>query len=426
MTRAATALRVLYVHHAGVPTGAGRSLLELLDRMPPGAIEPHFVAPSGPIQAELRARGIPCVEVRGIAQWDDTAWGHYRGVRWLVLLRELLLLPATLAGLREAHRRWTDIDVVHVNEVTLLPAVTFARRLFRKPIVVHVRSVQRGDARGLVTRWVWRTLRKHATAFVAIDDTVQRSLPTQLPAQVIRNSFSPNADATDDGAIGDRIRQLGGGSLKVGYVGSLLRLKGVFELVQAAAICRDAGIDASFFIVGGDVRRFDSWRGRALAALGLAEDVGERLRERIAALGLADRVHLLGFTENVASVYRAIDVLSFCSHLDAPGRSVFEAALQGVPSIVAVRRPTPDTFRPEVTGIGIEVPDPAAIAAAVGRLAGDRALRRSMGEAARALAVDAHDGIRNAQAMLVLYGRVANDGCRPANETITGSGRRDP
>jgi glycosyltransferase involved in cell wall biosynthesis len=395
-------LRVLYIHHAGVPTGAGRSLLDLIDNLPRDAVLPHVLAPAGAFVDELAARGIPSVVVRGVAQLDDTAWGHYRGTRWLVLLRELSLLPATVSGLREARRRWPAIDLVHVNEITPLPALIFARRLFDVPAVVHVRSMQRRDTSNRWSRWLQRVLRKHASALVAIDETVRRTLPDNVDVRVIRNSFSSRPSTQGD-AFAERVRLLGGTSLKVAMVGSLLRLKGVFEFVEAAALCRDRGVNATFFFVGDDIRHLDSVRGRVLSTLGIAENVAAALRQRISTLGLDDQVHLLGFTPDIASVYQAIDVLCFASHLDAPGRPVFEAALFGVPSIVAVREPTIDCFRPSETGVGVDAPTPERIANAVALLAESPSRRRAMGDAARTWVTRMHDGDQNARSMLALY-----------------------
>ncbi len=395
-------LRVLYIHHAGVPTGAGRSLLDLIDNLPRDAVLPHVLTPAGAFVDELVAREIPCVAVRGVAQFDDTAWGYYRGARWLVLLRELSLLPATVSGLHEARRRWPAIDLVHVNEITPLPALIAARRLFHVPAVVHVRSMQRRHASSWRGRWLHRVLREQASAIVAIDEAVRRTLPDNVDVRVIRNSFSARP-ATPSDPVAERIRRLGGTSMKVAMVGSLLRLKGVFEFVEAAALCRDRNVNATFFLVGNDVRHLGTVQARVLAALGLAENVAMALRQRISSLGLDNHVHLVGFTPNIASVYQAIDVLCFASHLDAPGRPVFEAALSGVPSIVAIRQPTCGSFRPAETGIGIDAPTPERIASAVALLAANPSQRSAMGDAARTWAAQMHDGAQNARSMLALY-----------------------
>ena len=68
-----------------------------------------------------------------------------------------------------------------------------------------------------------------------------------------------------------------------------------------------------------------------------------------------------------------MDVLCFPSHYDAPGRPIFEAAFFGVPSIVAVRNPRPDTLVDGETGLAIRPHDADELAEAITRLATHRA-----------------------------------------------------
>ena len=81
--------------------------------------------------------------MQGVTQFDCTRFGHYRGWRWLILLRELWYLPFTVWGLFKARRMWPEIDLIHANEVTGILAARLAKALFRKALVVHIRSVQK-------------------------------------------------------------------------------------------------------------------------------------------------------------------------------------------------------------------------------------------------------------------------------------------
>ena len=93
--------------------------------------------------------------------------------------------------------------------------------------------------------------------------------------------------------------------------------------------------------------------------------------------------------------------------MDAPGRPVFEAAYFGIPSIVAVRDPTPDTIVPGKTGLCIPVPDAKLLAEAVEFLYRNPSERQRMGENARRLAEANFDIQRNAARVLDIYRRLA-------------------
>ncbi len=394
-------MRVLYIHMIGAFGGASRSLAEAVHAVGP-ELTARFVAPAGTAADHFGSLG-EVVEARGISQFDNTRYSHYRGLRWLVLAREIGYLPATVRALLKARRCWPDIDLIHVNEFTGIVPWLIARRLFKVPVIVHVRSVANDDA-SLRTRFVSHLLRCKAEAVIAIDETVKESLPADLDVEVIHNSFSqkPSAAATDLFAN----HTLRASSFKVGFVGNLLRVKGIHELVEAARIVRDAGLDVEFIIVGGDAAPPKGLRATIARLLGVAQNSGEEVRETIVEQGLASLFHFTGATKDIAQAYAKMDVLCFPSHFDAPGRPIFEAAFAGIPSIVAVRNPKPDTIVEGVTGLAIPPRDAEALAAAITQLAGDRARARSMGENARGLAERNFDPAANAAKLVAVYRRV--------------------
>lgn len=401
-------LRVLYVHMIGPFGGASRSLFEAIRAFPTGAVEPHFVTQRGSV-TDFFGRLGEVEGARGMSQFDHTRYGHYRGTRWLVLLRELAYLPFTWAALRRARARWGDVDLIHLNEFTGLVALWLAQRRFDAPAIVHVRSVAHDDASRWRTGWLHRRLRG-AAAVVAIDENVRASLPMNLAVEVIHNAFAPNAALGQDEAFEQRLAVLRPASFKVGFVGNLLRVKGIHELVEAARLTRERGLDVEFIVVGDDAQPSRGLKARLVKALGLAQNVRAEVEQALDRHALRDQVHLVGFTADIARAYRRMDVLCFPSHYDAPGRPIFEAAFFGVPSIVAVREPRADTLVDGETGLAITPRAPVELADAIERLARDREATRRMGEAARAMAESNFGVQRNAARLLDLYRRVLGHG----------------
>ena len=384
--------------------GSSRSLVEVIRAFPQGAVEARFVAPRGSASGFFRELG-DVIEARDLSRFDNTRYSYYRRFRWLVLARELALVPATIMALRQAKRRWGAIDLIHVNEFTGLLPWWLARRGFEAPVVVHVRSVARDDRRSLRTRLVNWMLRNKAEAVIAIDETVRASLPADLHVDVIHNAFSPKPPMEQDEAL-DRELAVRAESFKVGFVGNLLRVKGIHELIEAARITKDQELDIEFVIVGDDAHSSRGLKARLLKMLGLGQNVRAEVEAAIDAYGLRDRIHMIGFTADISRIYRRMDVLCFPSHFDAPGRPIFEAAFLKVPSIVAVNDPKPDTLIDGISGIAIAPRDASQVAAAIARLATDRALAKKMGEAAYTLATENFNVTRNSEALLQVYRRV--------------------
>ena len=113
----------------------------------------------------------------------------------------------------------------------------------------------------------------------------------------------------------------------------------------------------------------------------------EALQRSSVRLGLADRVHLIGFRDDVAALYRACDVFVLASRAEAFGLVLAEAAYFGRPSVATDVGGVPDMVIDGRTGLIVPPGDEQALADALGRLVSDPALRRALGDAARAHAL---------------------------------------
>jgi len=387
-------ITVLYVHHAAPFGGASRSLLELIRSFPAGAVQPMVLTRRGQFQQILEDAGVAVLGCGGVSQFDNTRYSHYRGWRWLVLLRELAYLPSTLRGLLAARRKWGRVDLVHINDLTLLPAIWLARRLFGCPVIVHVRSVQQ-PLRGWRGRLVSAVLRNNAARLIAIDETVRASLDPSLDAAVIHNGLRVARGETPPAAAHARFT--------AGMVGGLSRAKGCLEFIEAAALCRAQGADIRFVFVGQSMRRRSALRDFVLRRLGLSQEIEEELKARIDDLALADAVEFWPFTTDLEKVYRQFDVVCFPSHFDAPGRPVFEAAFFGVPSIAAVTQPMGDTIVDGVTGLAVRPREPRQLAEAILSLYANPERRAELGRNAAQLARTHFDADGNAMKVLGVY-----------------------
>lgn len=387
---------MLFLHHAAAFGGASRSLLELIQSLPVGAVEALVLTRRGQFQEILKKQGVEVLGCAGVSQFDNTRYSHYRGWRWLVMLREMAYLPFTLLGLLAAKRRWGRVDLVHVNEITMLPSIWLARRIFACPVIVHARSVQQ-------TKIKWRNhfiscvFRGDVAQVIAIDETVKKSLDPALNTTVIHNGL--RIALSEEVPVKKKC-------FTVGMVGGLARAKGCLELVEAAALCLAQGGHIRFVFVGQSLRPCSPMRDFILKKIGLSQQIEEELNALIDTLGLTDTVEFWPFTMDLEQVYSRFDVICFPSHFDAPGRPVFEAAFFGVPSIVAVTQPTSDTIVDGVTGLTVRSRQPQELADAIMSLYVDPQKRLELGRNARQLAMANFDAEENAMKVLGVYGDV--------------------
>lgn len=88
--------------------------------------------------------------------------------------------------------------------------------------------------------------------------------------------------------------------------------------------------------------------------------------------------------EALSRWYASADVFVFPSTTETFGNVVLEALASGVPAVVVARGGPPELIEPETNGLVARPNDPADLAACVERLLRDAALRRALGERARA------------------------------------------
>ena len=113
--------------------------------------------------------------------------------------------------------------------------------------------------------------------------------------------------------------------------------------------------------------------------LWIAGDGPLRSRFEAAARPLGDRVQFLGFRADISSLLRAADFFVLATRSEGLGSSVLEAMAAGLPVVATRVGGIPETVVDGRTGILVPPDDPAALANALARMAGDRGLRVEMG-----------------------------------------------
>lgn len=101
------------------------------------------------------------------------------------------------------------------------------------------------------------------------------------------------------------------------------------------------------------------------------------------ALGIAGRVHFLGYQADPAPALARAQIFVLCSRSEAFPRSVLEAMRAGLPVVASKVGGLPEAVDNEVNGILIPRNDPEALASALSRLILDPFRRQLLGTAAR-------------------------------------------
>lgn len=394
----------MYVHHVVDGMGGStKSMLTLINAFPAGAVEGCVACPAGSIARHLASIGIRVAPIGGVSMLLSSHGVPMRGARSLDLIRvlwNLVYLPEFRRRLREFRP-----DIVHLNERGMLGAAIVAKRM-GYPVVMHARSVadfEVGWARRLslavINRWVDRV--------VAIDASVERSLKGVARVSVVYNPLELDPDSTP---LADFHSEPPGAARPVNltFLAGLLPFKGIWELMRAAMLLKERGCGGfKLRVAGGNARPpefYRSLKGRVVSRLGFAPDVETPLVEFIRQNELGGEVELLGFVKDLSGLLAAqTDILVFPSHLNGTGRSVFEAGMYGIPSVVALHDKVEDIVEDGVTGLICREKDAVSLADALEVMIRDGGLRKRMGLAARAKYAAQFSPAKSAADVLALY-----------------------
>ncbi|MBF0328438.1 MAG: glycosyltransferase [Nitrospirae bacterium] len=156
----------------------------------------------------------------------------------------------------------------------------------------------------------------------------------------------------------------------IGTVCSLIRLKRVEDLIKAMSIiAHDSSLPIKCVIVGDGPER-------------------KKLEELMQAKNLSDRIIFAGFQNDAVSYTNVMDIFVLTSEQEGLPRSILEAMLMEKPVVATRVTGTSEVIQNDETGYLVPVSQPAAIAAAILKLANDSHLRKSMGQKAKKRAIE--------------------------------------
>jgi rhodanese-related sulfurtransferase len=67
-------------------------------------------------------------------------------------IKRVLLLFPTIHSILKAKKKWGQMEIIHINDYTLVVPSILAKLIFNKPIIVHCRSLQRNPLNSFRSR----------------------------------------------------------------------------------------------------------------------------------------------------------------------------------------------------------------------------------------------------------------------------------
>lgn len=309
--------RVLLINHAAELGGAEYGLLDIARHYGPARCHVVLFA-DGPLRAQLESAGIGVTLLAGKN-------GMMGVTREAGLLRTLAALPSVLRMAWRLARIARGYDVLYLNSQKAAVVGMIVGPLVGKPVIWHLHDILSHEHFApLQRRAIVLLANLAARRVIAISEVTKRSFldcgGNPKLVSVVLNGLDldrfENIEAFD--VLGMRAELGLTGRKLVGLFGRISPWKGQHILIEALP----ALPDVHAVIVGDALFGEAEYKASLLA-----------LAER---LGVADRVHWLGYRRDTPQLMRMVDVVVHASTAPEPfGRVIIEGVLAGRPVLAS-------------------------------------------------------------------------------------------
>lgn len=270
------------------------------------------------------------------------------------------------------------VDIVHSHSWGTFLYSVLAAQLTGTPIIhgEHGKNFFELTERNKPKDWAKRLLGRRVERLVTVSNDLRREWVERfhipegktvwIPNGVDVNRFCPDPN---DRIAARRHFGLPESALIVGSVGSLKPIKNYLMMLDAARIVMEKDQRVVVALLGDGVSRADTER-------------------HIAELGIADRVHLLGWRFESPRFLQALDVFVLPSVSEGMSNAVLEALASGLPVICPSLPSHREVITPGVDGILMDSFTKDSLAEMLLKLLGDDEERRRLSQQARRTACD--------------------------------------
>lgn len=314
--------KILVINHSPIFGGATQSLLIYLKENL-NFFDFTCLTPKGSSSRIFKENNINTKTVIGFSQFNNNNFGYYKGWRWFVLLREIILFIYNFFYILKYRLIESKPDLILLNDLTLLPSAILFSLFYKCKIVTYVRSKQ--NTKNLLTVKIQKyLLKKYIHKLIFIDEDVKKSTSCPKGVKIVKlyNSFY----------ISINLHKSRGNKFNIGFVGNFTNSKGVELLINSITKLRKE--KNIFFYIVGPIPQKPNLIERVLNLLRIRGNYYDLFTEREKIISKNSR--FIGFRYKLDNFYRKIDLLIFPSYVSAAGRPVLEAACYGVPSLLTL------------------------------------------------------------------------------------------
>lgn len=324
-------INVLHIRDTSVVCGPGKTILESAKHIDSSrfslsiAIFKAVNTPKSLFQLEAENRKIPVVSIESKQGWNPS------------FLRSGE--KAVLAG---------NFDIIHSHDYKSDILAAYLGRKLRIPIVTTLHGWITNTPKQRFYVWIGKQTLRSFDAVLAVSAPInEEAIRCGVPKEkcyLVHNAIVCEDFVRDQNTATELRRSLNldAATIIVSCIGRLSLEKGQRDLLHAASLAAERGLDAHFVFVGdGPDKQF--------------------LMQLVSDLGLESQVSFLGHLRDVRPVLAETDLLVIPSHTEGLPNVALESLAMSVPTIATNVGGTPEIIKQGITGFLIPPHSPEAI-----------------------------------------------------------------
>ncbi len=392
-------MKVVYINHAGGYGGPCRSLGLLIPHLQKLGVDPYIISPEGGA-SDFFEKFTPNVYTLKTKPLPLRLTIAKRKSMYLHFLRSYRKNPA-LNTIEQLFREIKP-DLVHCNEYGLISVAKLAAKL-DIPVVMHARTMP-DKSHNFLNKIVLKGIKKYCAHLICISGSLHNFFTSVKEKSIVHNPYEVLPEIKSNNNNNNNNNKV----FNFLSLAAIRKSKGIFELIEAAKILKkDPRVQID---VAGSGTRFNiqdlTLKQKFVSYLGLANyDEMNQVVTFIEKNNLKN-INLLGHVDDINAILLKTDVILAPMRANSPPRSIYEAGVYGIPSILAMEDKIEDVVENGVSGFLINEEAPEELAEAILKFVNDPDLKDKMGKQARIRCERNHNPVTNAQKLVDIYKKV--------------------
>lgn len=315
--------KIIVLNNSATFGGPQKSIIQNINILK-DEFEFTIITPKGSSLKNFLNSRIKCIISPELPQFENTLFNHYFGLKWLIILREFIRFFNFTIFLivNKKLKEFQNIDVIHSNEINLIPAVYLVRKILKpKKIISHCRSLQ-NNKKTFISKSLKKFYYENFDELIFIDRMVAKTIDTKLRKNIVYNSLHTK-----------NVLKLKKPNNKfiIGVAGNMSDVKGTDFIIETFKELKKKNVNNIFLYLLGDIptNNFVSIIGDLI---GIKKNYYKYLKK----IKNLENIFFLGYRDRIEDFYQNINLLCFPTQINAVGRTIIEASQFKIPCLVTV------------------------------------------------------------------------------------------